>query len=674
MPLEDEQESTRQTILVTQALPYANGDIHLGHLVEAVQADIYVRFHKLKGNKAIFVCADDTHGTPIELSARNKGITPEELIKDAWQKHVDDYAAFDIEFDNYYSTNSEENRRYSEYIFERLQQNNLIVEREVSQYYCEHDKRFLPDRFVKGTCPKCGAGEQYGDVCELCGSTYEPTDMKNPRCSICGNPPVLKKSTHFFVKLDQCADFLKEFVGSGNVLQEDMRNFVNSWIDEGLKEWCISRDGPYFGFKIPGTEDKYFYVWLDAPVGYIASTDKWCRDHGEQTDDFWSAHSDSRIVHFIGKDIVYFHALFWPVMLKNAELKLPNKIYVHGFLTVEGEKMSKSRGTFILARDFAAKMKHPLATEYLRFYYGAKLTSSAGDIDLNIEEFCSRANTTLVNNIGNLHNRTFIFCERYFDGRIPDAQWDEDLASLVAQTGAEIEAHLEAVEYKEAIEKIHVLGNTGNKYYQDNKPWELVKSDKQRAAQVMVTCANLVRSLAVFLKPVTPGVTAVFEKQLDQRLGWNDHHFSLRDVAFAPTEKLAKPIDRSEFDLLYMSGKSAASALEIPLNDSGVTFDDFKNIDLRVAIVKQAEKVKKSNKLLKLQVAIGPQSRQIIAGIAQHYKPEEIIGKQIIVVANLKPAKLMGELSQGMLLAAQDGNSLCILGLDKQVTPGSKVS
>jgi methionyl-tRNA synthetase len=660
-----------EKFLVTMALPYANGDIHLGHLLEAVQTDIFVRFQRLRGREAVYVCADDTHGTPIELSALKQGITPARLIAQAHKDHSRDYAAFNIGFDIFYSTDSEENRQYAELIFANLKKNGLVVEREIDQFYCEHDKRFLPDRFITGTCPKCRAEKQYGDVCESCGATYEPTDMGDPHCAVCGKPPVMKKSKHFYVQLAKCEKFLREFISTPGVLQDDMRNFVSTWINEGLREWCVSRDGPYFGFKIPGTADKFFYVWLDAPIGYLSSTDRWCKDNGRSVGDFWSPSSGTRIVHFIGKDIVYFHALFWPVMLKNSGFSLPSTIFVHGFLNIGGEKMSKSRGTFILARDFISKIKHPQAPEYLRFFFGAKLAPTAADIDLAPDEFMNRVNTTLANNIGNLHHRTFVFCDRYFAKKIPAAKWDTVIAAEVEAAGADIERWYGKAEYKSVVERVHALGNLGNKYYQDNKPWELVKTAPDKAAAIMVTCANLVKAIAVFLKPIVPGISANVERQLGAELSWNDYRFSLSDSPLGPTEKLVAPLTEEDIAPLF----GAAASHQAGPGTGAIDIDAFKSVDLRVARVLSAEKVEKSRKLLKLQVEMGNERRQVLAGIAESYTPEQLVGRLVVVVANLKPVTLMGHRSEGMILAAENGKGrFAVLTPDGEAASGTRIS
>lgn len=663
--------SDNRILLVTSALPYANGDIHLGHLVEVVQTDIFVRYKKMSGRRTVYVCADDTHGTPIQLNADKLGISCEELIAEAWKNHVRDYAGFSIGFDTFYSTNSPENKKWSEYIFAKLKEKDLIVEKEIEQYFCDDCKRFLPDRFISGTCPKCGAEEQYGDVCEMCGATYDPTDLENPKCISCGHKPVLKKSKHFFVLLAKSEKFLAEYLTEGEVLQEDMLNFVMRWVEGGLKEWCISRDGPYFGFKIPGADGKYFYVWLDAPIGYIASTEKWCSENNEDVNNIWQKDSDAEVIHFIGKDIVYFHTLFWPAMLHAADLKLPSKVFVHGFLTVQGEKMSKTRGTFILARDYLDKIKHPYASEYLRFYYGSKLSNNSADIDLNIDEFCSKVNTTLANNIGNLHHRTFVFLDRFFESVVPNVPWDEEIAKSVVETGQEIKECFENVEFKAAIGKIQALGSLGNKYYQDTKPWELVKTNKEEAAKVMVTCVNLVKACAVFLKPFIPNLVEKIEKQYGATFKWDDHRFSLRGDAMGKTEKIVMPIEKKDFDSLITTTKDKNMEQEAK---SIIDFKDFQKVDLRIGVIKTAERIKKSKKLLKLTVDIGTETRQVIGGVAEAYKPEELIGRQTVVVVNLKPATLMGEKSEGMLLAALEGEKISLLQPDTDISAGASVS
>jgi methionyl-tRNA synthetase len=523
-----------------------------------------------------------------------------------------------------------------------------------------------------GACPKCKTPNQYGDVCEACGATYEPTDISDPHCIVCNNVPVLKQSRHFYVELAKCEGFLREFIATPGVLQEDMRNFVTSWINAGLREWCVSRDAPYFGFRIPGTENKYFYVWLDAPIGYISSTEKWCKDNGRRVEEFWSPQSGTKVVHFIGKDIVQFHLLFWPVMLKNSNFNLPSTVFVHGYLNTRGEKMSKSRGTSIFAKDFLAQVKHPQAPEYLRFFFASKLSSTIVDIDLNAGEFVNRVNASLANNIGNLHHRTFVFCDRYFDKRIPDAPWDETIAGAVETAARDIAQYYERADYKAVIERVHALGSLGNKYYQDGKPWDLIKTDAVAAAKVMVTCANLVRAIAVFLKPIIPEICGSLERQLGAKFSWNDYVFSLSGKPLLVTEKLVIPL--TDEDIAPLFGQTAQPAA-VAAEDGSIDIAAFKAVDLRVAKIIAAQRIEKSKKLLKLQCEIGAQKRQILAGIAEHYAPEELVGKLVIVILNLKPAKLMGLESQGMVLAATDEEGkLSLLFPDKSLLPGAKVS
>jgi methionyl-tRNA synthetase len=662
----------KQRYLVTMALPYANGDIHLGHLLEAVQTDVFVRFQKLKGNPTVYVCADDTHGTPIELSALKQHIPPQELVARARTDHIRDYAGFNIGFDIFYTTDSEENRHYAELIFENLKKAGLVVEREINQYYCEHDKRFLPDRFITGTCPKCKAPAQYGDVCEACGTTYEPTDLGDPRCFICGKAPVMRQSKHFYVDLAKCETFLRGYLATPGVLQNDMRNFVTTWINEGLREWCISRDGPYFGFKIPGTENKFFYVWLDAPIGYLSSTDRWCKDNGRRVEEYWSRQSGTRIVHVIGKDIVYFHTLFWPVMLEHSNFNLPSTFFVHGFLTIGGEKMSKSRGTFILAKDFISKVKHHQAPEYLRFFFCSKLAQNTSDIDLSADEFIKKVNTSLANNIGNLHHRTFVFCERYFDKKIPDAPWDIAIANAVESAAAEIERAYDAGDLKSVVERIHALGNMGNKYYQDSKPWEIIKSDAAKAASIMVTCVNLIKAVAVFLKPIMPELCGSLERQLGMKLSWSDSVFSLSNKPLLVTEKLVIPLTDEDIAPLFGSASPSPSA---PAPTGLIDAEAFRSVRLRVGAVLSAERVEKSKKLIRLQVDCGSEKRQVLAGIAEQYTPGELVGKKVVLVANLKPAKLMGIVSEGMLLAAEGNDGrLSLLTVDRDAPAGAGIS
>ena len=663
----------KSKLLVTMALPYANGDIHLGHLVEAVQTDIFVRAQKMTGRETRFICADDTHGTPIQINAMKQGITPEELIAKAWKNHSRDYSYYNIDFDIFYNTNSDENREWAEKIYLSLKENNLIKEKTIEQYYCEHDKRFLPDRFIKGVCPKCGAEEQYGDNCEVCGATYDAEELSKPACVLCGNSPILKESNHFFIDMSSKKDFLKEYLTSGNVIQDDMKSFIMNWAND-LQERCISRDEPYFGFKIPGTEDKYFYVWLDAPVGYVSSTDKWCKDNGKNVLDYWGKEADAEVVHCIGKDIVYFHTILWPVMLDSANLKMPSRVMIHGFLTVEGEKMSKSRGTFILAKDYHDKVKHDDKEEFLRFYYASKLTGSNADLDFNVEEFTNKINSTLVNNLGNFINRASTFLDRFFESTVPDVAWDTEIETKAVEYAQKVKESLIKGNYRVAVENIHALGQLANKYFQDNKPWELVKQeDMSEANKVMTTCINLVKTIGTTLKPIVPIIASRIEKQLNMNFMWDDILFSMKGNKIGSAEKLTLPLEKEMFDELY-TVQNEEPKKEEPKEEM-IHFDDFLKVKMRIGEIISAEKMKKSKKMMKIQLNDGYKTRQIMSGIAEHFTAEELVGKKVVFVSNLKPAKLMGEISEGMILAAEDdAGNLSLLQSDKGFGAGSTIS
>jgi methionyl-tRNA synthetase len=530
-----------QQILITSALPYANGSIHLGHLVEYIQTDIYVRFLRLSGRDVIYMCADDTHGTPIELKARQNQISPEELIAFYHEEHQKDFADFQIRFDRFYSTNSPENRFHAETIFGRLRDRGHIVKRPVAQYYCEKDARFLPDRFIRGTCPNCGAKDQYGDVCEVCGTTYNPTDLADPRCAVCQSPPIIKESLHYFFTLSAYEPFLREWIATPGRLQPEVRRFIEQWLKEGLKDWDISRDGPYFGFKIPGEDDKYFYVWLDAPIGYIATTEKYCQESGRDFASYW-LESKSLIYHMIGKDIVYFHTLFWPALLHGAGYSLPDRVLVHGFLTVNGEKMSKSRGTFINARDYLTR----LDPQYLRYYYATKLNGQLDDLDLNLEDFSTRVNAELINKIANLVSRVVPFINKNFEGRLGTLPTDAEplVADIVARVPKVRELY-EALDFSRAVQETVAISDLANKYFQDRVPWDLVKVDPIAAQQVCTFAVNACRTVITLLKPVLPKLASDVEKILripDQSLD-DAGRFDLLDRQIGPFERLIERVD-----------------------------------------------------------------------------------------------------------------------------------
>ncbi|MFQ5739077.1 MAG: methionine--tRNA ligase [Acidobacteriota bacterium] len=544
-----------EPILVTSALPYANGSIHLGHLVEYIQADIWVRFLKLTGRDAVYLCADDTHGTPIELKARQIGMTPEEMIGRYYREHQRDFSDFDIEFDCFYSTHSPENRRHAEYIFGRLSDQDDIVARPVEQYFCPKDGRFLPDRFILGTCPRCQAENQYGDVCEICGSTYNPADLEDPRCAICGSRPVLRESIHYFFLLDKYEPFLRDWVAAPGRLHPETRRFIENWLEEGLRDWDISRDGPYFGFKIPGEEDKYFYVWLDAPVGYIATTEKFCRETGCDFDSYWH-NPKARIYHVIGKDIVYFHTLFWPAMLKGAGYTLPSRVLVHGFLTVNGERMSKSRGTFINARTY---LEH-LDRQYLRYYYAAKLSARAVDLDLNLDDFRVRVNAELVNKIANLVSRLVPFVHKRFQGRLgqlsPQAA---PLISEIRERATRIREYYEQMEFSRVVQEIVMISDTVNKYFQDRAPWEVVKTDSAQAQEICTFAINACLSVAALIKPILPGYAADVERILRiQPLRFEDaFRLDLENHEIGPFERLVERVDPDKVEAMRAASLGA---------------------------------------------------------------------------------------------------------------------
>ena len=628
-------------IVVTSALPYANGPIHIGHLVEYIQTDIFVRFHRLVGKDIIYCCADDTHGTPIQIKAEELHISPEELIAKVHKEHLMDFNAFSISFDSYYSTNSPENKAYADKIFHTLNKKGLIYQKEVENFYDERAKRFLPDRYVKGQCPKCSAKDQYGDVCEICNATYKPIDLINPYSVITKTTPVRRSSIHYFFRLSSLSASLDAWLQSNKNLQPEIVNYVRNWIKEGLQDWDISRDGPYFGFTIPGEENKYYYVWLDAPVGYIASTQNYCRQHGLDAEkDYWR-NSDSTIVHFIGKDITYFHFLFWPAMLKETRFNLPDDIVVHGFLTVDGEKMSKSRGTFYTARDFLAKYD----PEYLRFYYARSLSKKMADIDLDFKDFADSVNNELVANIGNFTYRVLSFLERNFDSSyrgIDDYQIFGEILALSQQ----IRKDYEGVNFKSVMHGILRISSIGNKYFQDNEPWKVIKADPEKARKVLGSCVNVVKILSILLAPILPGFSEKLTRQIGlSNLSWADINFSLT----------AHKVGKAEVLFRKMEIKS----------------DKVFPLDLRVAKILEVKDHPDAEKLYVLQVDLGSEKRQLVAGLRKHYTSSGLLGKTIIIVSNLKHAKLRGVESQGMLLAGDDGKSVGLLTTD--APSGTKV-
>ncbi len=677
-------------ILVTCALPYANGPIHLGHMLEHIQADIWVRFQRMRGHEIHFVCADDAHGTPIMLKADQMGITPEQLIAEVQQSHMADFAGFNISFDNYHSTHSEENRELSEFIYNKLKENGFIKNRTISQLYDPEKGMFLPDRFVKGTCPKCKAADQYGDNCEVCSSTYSPTELINPRSVVSGATPIVKESEHFFFDLPSFETMLKEWIRSGT-LQQEVANKMQEWFEAGLQQWDISRDAPYFGFKIPHTEEKYFYVWLDAPIGYMASFKNLCaKKSGLNFDSFWRKDSAAELYHFIGKDIMYFHSLFWPAMLEGADLHKPTNIFVHGYVTVNGEKMSKSRGTFIQA---ATYLKH-LDPECLRYYYAAKLGNRIDDLDLNLDDFVQRVNTDLVNKLVNLASRNAGFIQKRFGGKLADKLEDEALFNEFSAQSEQIAAYYENREFSKAIREIMALTDKANKYVDDKTPWVIAKEEgrDQELQQVCSMGIQLFRVLMGYLKPVLPQLADRAEAFLQTELTWQNLATPLLSHNIAPFKALFNRVDMKQIDAMVEASKAENAQVNAPAKTAEkttalsaqfeplaptITIDDFAKLDLRVAKVLKCEAVPESNKLLKFQLDLGFETRQVFSGIKSAYnKPEELEGRFVIVVANLAPRKMKFGVSEGMILTAAnaDDSVLALLSADAQATAGMKVS
>ncbi|MFZ7316431.1 methionine--tRNA ligase [Avibacterium avium] len=675
-------------ILVTCALPYANGPIHLGHMLEHIQADIWVRFQRMRGNEIYFVCADDAHGTPIMLKADQMGITPEQLIADVQQKHVEDFKGFNISFDNYYSTHSEENRELAESIYNKLKENGFIKSRTISQLFDPEKQMFLPDRFVKGTCPKCKSPDQYGDNCEVCSATYSPTELIDPRSTVSGATPVLKESEHFFFDLPSFEAMLKAWIRSGS-LQQEVANKMQEWFEAGLQQWDISRDAPYFGFKIPGTENKYFYVWLDAPIGYMASFKNLCNRKGDiDFDSFWNKDSQAELYHFIGKDIMYFHSLFWPAMLEGAALRKPDNIFVHGYVTVNGEKMSKSRGTFIQAVTY---LKH-LDPEYLRYYYAAKLGNRIDDLDLNLEDFVQRVNTDVVNKLVNLASRNAGFIQKRFNGELAASLQDPVLFAEFTSQADQIAAYYENREFGKAIREIMALTDKANKYIDEKAPWVIAKEEgrEQELQQVCSMGIELFRVLMGYLKPVLPKLAERAEAFLQTEITWDNLATPLLAHKIAPFKALFSRLDMKQIEQMIEASKAenaqlnpqssteksaVKNAADFEPFEETITIDDFAKLDLRVAKVLKCEAVPESNKLLKFILDLGVEQRQVFSGIKAAYnKPEDLEGRMVIMVANLAPRKMKFGMSEGMILSAGTGGAdLFLLDVDSGAKAGARV-
>jgi methionyl-tRNA synthetase len=681
----------RRQILVTSALPYANGPIHIGHLVEYIQTDIWVRYQRLAGHEVTYVCASDAHGTPVMLKAREQGITPEALVERYRAEHRRDFAGFHVAFDNYHTTHSPENRQLTEAIFKVLDSRGHITRRTIAQAYDAEAGMFLPDRFVRGTCPSCGAADQYGDSCEVCGATYSPSELIDPRSVVSGATPVQRESEHLFFQLDHFTDSLRRWHEGGHV-DEGVARKLGEWFAAGLRDWDISRDAPYFGFGIPGHPDKFFYVWLDAPVGYMASFRNLCespagRARGLDFDAYWSADSEAELYHFIGKDILYFHTLFWPALLEGAGFRRPTAVHVHGFLTVNGQKMSKSRGTFVAA---ATYLQH-LDPEYLRYYYAFKLGPGLDDIDLSLEDFAARVNSDLVGKFVNLASRCAGFIHRHAGGRLAPALDQPELFAAFVAAGDGIGAHYAAREYGKACRQIMALADEANRYIDERKPWILAK-DPARLDEVRAVCTtglNLFRVLMTYLQPVLPAMAAKAVRFLGgEHLGWATRSHPLLDRDIAAYEPLMTRVDPAAIAAMLEASMEKSSpppppaaapavapaARAAPTPPADIDLAEFQKVDLRIATVLAAEAVEGADKLLRLTLDVGGQQRTVFSGIKAAYAPDQLVGRQVILVANLKPRKMRFGVSEGMVLAASGDAGLFLVGPDSGATAGMQVS
>jgi len=677
--------SDRRKILITSALPYANGSIHLGHMMEAIQTDLWARFQRLRGHECYYVCADDAHGTSIMLKAEELGISAEQHIANVKAEHERDFASFHINFDNFHTTHSEENREFSSLIYTRLKDNGHIAKRDIKQAFDPEKQLFLADRFIKGTCPKCKAEDQYGDNCEVCSATYSPTDLINPKSAISGATPTEKESTHYFFKLPEFEAFLKEWTRAGH-LQNEVANKLSEWLDSGLQEWDISRDAPYFGFEIPDAPGKYFYVWLDAPIGYMASFKNLCdRTEGLDFDTFWNKDSDTELYHFIGKDIINFHALFWPAMLKSAEFRTPTKVCAHGFVTVNGKKMSKSRGTFINAATFAKEIN----SEALRYYYAAKLTNAVDDLDLNLEDFVQRVNSDLVNKLVNIASRCAGFVKKLGGGVLADQIAEPELWQRFVDASESIANLYENREFGKAMREIMALADVANEYIAAKEPWKLAKEDG-KGAEVLGICSmgiNMFRALMIYLKPVLPIMAEKTELFLNDTLTWQGEIQPLLSHKVEKFKPLMQRIEKEKVDAVVAASKqetdkaaktSSTATAAVRNNESiadEINFDEFMKVDLRVARIVKAEHVDGADKLLQLTLDIGEeQTRNVFSGIKSSYTPEDLEGRLTVMVANLAPRKMRFGMSEGMVLAAGDKKGIQILSPDSGAKPGQRVT
>lgn len=682
---------TQKTILVTNALPYANGPIHLGHMLEHIQSDIFVRFNRALGNKVFYVCGDDCHGTPVMIKAGQLGIPPEQMIEITSKDHLEDLNGFLVNYDNYYKTHSKENEEIMDMMYNKAFENGYIITKKISQLFDPEKQMFLPDRFVKGTCPKCGAKDQYGDNCDVCGATYDPTEVKDAYSTVSGAKPVLKDSVHYFFDLPKAKDFLHDFIKNSDVIQTEMSNKLEEWFTQGLKPWDISRDSPYFGFKIPGTEDKFFYVWMDAPVGYFASLKNLCDSKGINFEDFVKKDSNIELAHFIGKDILYFHSLFWPATLHAADMRLPNNIYVHGYVTVNGAKMSKSKGTFIKAKTFLKFLK----PETLRYYFASKMNSSAVDIDLSLDDFMAKVNSDIVGKVVNLASRTAGFIAKRFDDKLSDAPYNEEVLAKIGAIKEDVINGFKSRNYADAIRTIMTLADDANRYIDTMAPWVIAKEEGQdeKLQKVCSDGINLFRALITYLQPVLPEVAENAEEFLNTKLSLDTVETPLVSHTINKFKPLFSRIEKTQIEAMIETSKEdlkEAAAQSAPKTDKKkeakeearieplapeITIDDFAKIDLRVGTIVSAEEVPEAKKLLKLKVDIGFETRQVFAGIKAAYTDvNALVGRQVVLVANLKPRQMKFGLSEGMVTAAGPGaTEVYLLGVDSGAVNGDRI-
>ena len=669
MELHMEHSVKKRKILVTSALPYANGPIHLGHLLEAIQTDIFVRFQNLAGNECYFFCADDTHGTPIMLAAKKEGTSPENFIQKIKEEHYRDLVNFYVKYDNYYTTNSPENKFFSEDIYLKLKNKSHISEREIEQTYCEYDKMFLPDRFIKGSCPKCKSNDQYGDGCEVCGTTYSPGDLIDSKCAICGSKPTLKKSKHYFFKLKDFQERLIEWMDKKNPIDSGVRKKLNEWFKDGLQEWDISRDGPYFGFLIPGENDKYFYVWLDAPIGYMASSKNYFQEFSpEKFNEFW-LEKNHEIQHFIGKDILYFHALFFPAMLMGSGYTPPSRINVHGFITVNGEKMSKSRGTFIKASSYIRY----LDPEHYRFYLATKLNDSMEDIDLNFHDFVMKVNSDLIGNFVNIFSRVGSSLLQKIDRKLGNvSQEGENLINQCLGKEKEIKTYYDSRNYSKALKEILLLCDVVYRYVNDKAPWNVIKSDKEKAREIITDTLNAGKILALYLAPVVPMITERICRILNlDKLNYSNINQRLENKEIGLYEFLSNRVDEKAIEKL-LEGEKTMNTEEKKEEVSGlIKIEDLSKVELRVGEIIEANEVPGADKLVNLKVNLGEKGiKNVFAGIKSSYSPAELQGLKVVVVANLEPRKMKFGVSEAMLLASGKDSTLSLFVPHRNANPG----